>query len=70
MNRSNVRTLQLNYRPPLGWEGILKFLAGRMIRDVESVTAESYARTVRFGKHTGWIKVTHAPEKSQREAGR
>ena len=34
-----------------------------MIRDVEFVTADSYARTVRLGKHTGWIKVTHAPEK-------
>jgi hypothetical protein len=27
------------------------------------VTADSYARTVRLGKRTGWIKVTHAPEK-------
>src|SRR6185295_14958645 len=41
----------------------LKFLAVRMIRDVEFVTAESYARTVRLGKQSGWIKVRHAPEK-------
>src|SRR6185503_11723228 len=53
----------LSYRPPFDWEGILKFLTARMIRDVEFVTAESYARTVRLGKHSGWIKVTHAPEK-------
>ena len=60
---AGTSTLQLSYRPPFDWEGILKFLAGRMIRDVEFVTAESYARTVRLGKHTGWIKVMHAPEK-------
>ena len=34
-----------------------------MIRDVEFVTENSYARAVRLSKHTGWIKVTHAPEK-------
>src|SRR5262245_40248630 len=56
-------TLQLNYRPPYGWEGILEFLGARMLRDVEFVTVDSYSRTVRLGKHTGWIKVTHAPEK-------
>jgi AraC family transcriptional regulator of adaptative response / DNA-3-methyladenine glycosylase II len=56
-------TLQLSYRPPYDWEEMLKFLAARMIRDVEFVTGDSYARTVRLGKHIGWIKVTHAPEK-------
>ncbi len=60
---AGTSVLRLVYRPPFDWEGILRFLAARMIRDVESVTAESYARTVRLGKHTGWIKVTHAPEK-------
>ena len=63
LDAAGTSTLQLSYRPPFDWEGILKFLAGRMIRDVEFVTAESYARTVRLGKHTGWIKATHAPEK-------
>jgi len=56
-------TLQLNYRPPFDWEGILRFLAARTIRDVEFVSADSYARTVRLGKHTGWIKITHTPQK-------
>src|SRR4029450_10804126 len=49
---AGTSTLRLCYRPPFDWEGILKFLAGRMIRDVEFVSAESYARTVRLGKHT------------------
>jgi AraC family transcriptional regulator, regulatory protein of adaptative response / DNA-3-methyladenine glycosylase II len=56
-------TLQLSYRPPYDWPEMLRFLGARVIRDVEFVTAESYARTVRLGKSTGWIRVTHAPEK-------
>ena len=63
LDGAGTSALQLSYRPPFDWEGILKFLAARMIRDVEFVTAESYARTVRLGKQSGWIKVTHAPEK-------
>ncbi|HZJ17545.1 MAG TPA: AlkA N-terminal domain-containing protein [Chthoniobacteraceae bacterium] len=63
LDAAGISTLRLSYRPPFDWEGILTFLAARMIRDVEFVTGESYARTVRLGKHTGWIKVTHAPDK-------
>lgn len=42
---------------------MLAFLDGRRIRDVELITAGAYFRTVRFGKHRGWIKVTHLAEK-------
>lgn len=56
-------TLQLSYRPPYNWQSMLKFLTGRMITEVEHVTPESYARTVRLGGHTGWTKVSHAEEK-------
>ncbi len=63
IDTAGTSTLQLSYRPPYDWEGILKFLGDRVLRDVELVTAESYARTVRLGKSTGWIKVAHAPEK-------
>jgi AraC family transcriptional regulator, regulatory protein of adaptative response / DNA-3-methyladenine glycosylase II len=63
INAGRTSTLRLSYRPPYDWEEILKFLGARMIRDVEFVTADSYARTVRLGKRTGWVKVTHAPEK-------
>src|SRR4029453_1474499 len=44
-------TLQLSYRPPYDWEEMLKFLGARRIRDVELVSGDSYARTVRLGKH-------------------
>src|SRR5437763_6769495 len=63
IDAGRTSTLQLSYRPPYDWQEILKFLGARMIRDVEFVTADSYARTVQLGKRTGWINVTHVPEK-------
>jgi AraC family transcriptional regulator of adaptative response / DNA-3-methyladenine glycosylase II len=54
-------TLQLAYRPPYDWERLLEFLDARRIKDVELISDGSYLRTVRLGKHTGWIKVAHAP---------
>lgn len=63
IDAAGTSTLQLSYRPPYDWDGILEFLKARMIKDVELVTGDSYARTVRLGKHTGWLKVTHASEK-------
>jgi len=56
--------LQLAYRPPFDWHGMLRFLSMRALRNVEWVTEDSYARTVQFGKHTGWVKVSHALHKN------
>ena len=55
--------LQLAYRPAYDWPGVLKFLAARELQGVEWVTDEFYARTVRIGKHEGWIKVSQAQRK-------
>ena len=60
---TDTSVLQLSYRPPFDWEGTLAFLRTRMIKDVEHVTENLYARTVRLRTHKGWIKVTHVPEK-------
>jgi AraC family transcriptional regulator, regulatory protein of adaptative response / DNA-3-methyladenine glycosylase II len=60
---SGSSTLQLSYRPPYHWEAMLEFLGGRVIHEVERVTPNGYARTVRLGPHVGWIEVTHAPKK-------
>lgn len=60
---ADTSVLQLNYRPPYDWPAILEFLGARMMKGVEHVTADSYSRTVRLGRHTGWVRVTHAPEK-------
>ena len=57
---STTSTLQLAYRPPYDWTGVLAFLAARALDGVEWVTADSYARTVHLGNVKGWIRVTRA----------
>lgn len=53
-------TLQLSFRPPYDWQGLLAFLAARAIGGVEHVTEGSYARTVQLGTARGWIRVTRS----------
>jgi AraC family transcriptional regulator, regulatory protein of adaptative response / DNA-3-methyladenine glycosylase II len=60
---SQTSTLQLSYRPPYDWDGILAFLSARALKGVEHVTDNSYARTVQLGEAKGWIKVTLARKK-------
>lgn len=56
-------TLQLSYRPPFDWDGLLRFLAARALVGVEAVTDGEYLRTVALGNHRGWIRVRHRPER-------
>jgi len=58
---STTSILQLAYRPPLDWPGLLSFLSARALAGVEWVTADAYARTVALGSARGWIRVTHSP---------
>ncbi len=66
MGDNETSTLQLSYRPPYDWQGVLAFLAARALAGVEHVTSGSYARTVRLGDRggmgasTGWIRVTQS----------
>jgi AraC family transcriptional regulator of adaptative response / DNA-3-methyladenine glycosylase II len=60
----DTSTLQLAYRPPYDWNGILEFLAGRALKGVEWVTDSAYARTVHLGESRGWIRVTQAKGKN------
>ena len=60
---SQTSTLQLSYRPPYDWKGVLAFLAARALKGVEHVTDSSYARTVQLGEATGWIRVTQSTKK-------
>jgi len=57
----DTTVLQLAYRPPYDWEGMLEFLAARALAGVELVRDRAYARTVRLGQAEGWIRVTRAP---------
>ncbi|MFI5239107.1 MAG: AlkA N-terminal domain-containing protein [Gemmatimonadales bacterium] len=56
-------TLQLAYRPPFDWDGMLRFLCARTLKGVERVDSHAYYRTVRLGGHTGWIHVRNVPLK-------
>ncbi len=56
-------TLQLGYRPPFDWAGLLCFRGARATAGVERVTTDAYLRTVQLGEHRGWIRVRHRPER-------
>jgi AraC family transcriptional regulator of adaptative response / DNA-3-methyladenine glycosylase II len=63
ITESQTSTLQLSYRPPYDWNGILAFLGARALKGIEHVTAGSYARTVQLGRSKGWISVTQSKKK-------
>jgi len=63
-DNKDTSTLQLAYRPPYDWDGILDFLANRQLKGVEWVTGSSYARTVHLGDARGWIRVTQPKKKN------
>jgi AraC family transcriptional regulator, regulatory protein of adaptative response / DNA-3-methyladenine glycosylase II len=60
--RGETSVLQLSYRPPYDWAGILAFLSARALAGVEHVSADAYARTVRVNDAVGWIRLTHSPK--------
>jgi len=59
---SETSILQVSYRPPYDWKGVLAFLAARELKGIEHVTEDSYARTVQLGTAKGWIRVTQSPK--------
>jgi AraC family transcriptional regulator of adaptative response / DNA-3-methyladenine glycosylase II len=61
---AGTSTLQLSYRPPYDWPGVLAFLKAREMKSVEWVTEHFYARTVRLGDAKGWIRITRAEKKT------
>lgn len=61
---TEISNLQVSYRPPYDWPGMLAFLKARELRGVEWVTADFYARTVHIADCKGWIKVTQAKKKN------
>ncbi len=66
---SETSTLQLAYRPPYDWDGLLAFLAARALKGIEHVTDRSYARTVRLGDAQG-LDSRDALEEKARAHGR
>ncbi len=60
----DTSTVQLAYRPPYDWPGLLSFLKAREMKGVEWITDTFYSRTVRLGEHKGWIRVTRTKGKN------
>jgi len=56
--------LRLDHRPPLDWEALLAFLAARSTAGVEEVEGDAWRRTVRLGRHRGWVEVAPGPSRS------
>jgi AraC family transcriptional regulator, regulatory protein of adaptative response / DNA-3-methyladenine glycosylase II len=54
---AGILVCEVAYRPPLDWEHLLRFIAGRASTGVEVVEGQRYLRTVRVGKVTGWMSV-------------
>lgn len=54
--------VRLDYRPPLGWRRLLRFLAARATPGVESVVDGRYARTMALDGHAGWLEVRPATD--------
>lgn len=65
--RTETMTFALGYRPPFSWSGVLAFLAQRRISRVENIGEDSYVRAIELDRNghnvTGWISVTHAPQR-------
>jgi AraC family transcriptional regulator of adaptative response / DNA-3-methyladenine glycosylase II len=60
--------LRLDYRPPLAWDALLRFLGGRATAGVEEMSHGAYRRTVRLGDRRGWISVTRDPKRASLRA--
>lgn len=58
---AGLLVLRLDYRPPLDWDAMVEFLAGRCTAGVEQIEGGAYRRTVRLGTRTGWVSVTRDP---------
>jgi AraC family transcriptional regulator, regulatory protein of adaptative response / DNA-3-methyladenine glycosylase II len=55
---------EVAYRPPLDWQALLSYLAGRAIAGVETVEGDRYFRTVRLGQQQGWLTVEPIRDKN------
>jgi AraC family transcriptional regulator of adaptative response / DNA-3-methyladenine glycosylase II len=64
LSSSESITLQLIYRPPYDWDGILRFLKCRALTGIEYFEENGYCRTLQKGDQKGWVKINHRPEKN------
>lgn len=53
--------VRLSYRPPFDWAGMLRFFSQRALAGIETVSNDTYSRTIRCGDAIGVIIVSHDP---------
>jgi len=53
----DLLSAELPYREPFDYEAHLRFLGNRRIMGVEAIKGSVYRRTVRLGKHCGWLEI-------------
>lgn len=63
-NRSKSITLQLQYRPPYDWDGVIDFFARHAVTGVESVTAQRYQRNLLIDGECVTIQLSHLPKRN------
>ena len=51
-------SLQLSYRPPYDWQGVIQFLALRAVPGVEQVSDSTYARSFALGDARGRFEIS------------
>ncbi len=61
---SDLVRLTLAYRPPLAWDLLIGFLAARATPGVEQADDRRYARVMRIGDHTGFVRIEPAGQPS------
>ncbi|MEP1469854.1 MAG: AlkA N-terminal domain-containing protein [Halieaceae bacterium] len=57
-------TLELHYRPPYDWNGVIDLLSRHAVAGVEIVTADSYRRNIIVNGQLGQLTVTQTPDKN------
>lgn len=60
-------TLQLHYRPPYDWLGVMQFFSRHAIPGIEEVSESRYVRHFKVGKSNAWFSVHHKPDRNALE---
>lgn len=64
MQLNPVVMIDLPYVPSFDWDGMLAFIAPRVIPGVESIQDNHYQRSFRLNDSRGWFKVTDCPQRN------
>ncbi|MEH6570741.1 MAG: AlkA N-terminal domain-containing protein [Halioglobus sp.] len=63
-HRSESIALQLQYRPPYDWDGVIGFFGRHAVTGVEEVTSNSYRRNLLINGECVPIQVRHLPKRN------